>query len=241
MSTRVSNFDWATAILEREYQDWIGIDTTLGNLIRSHITEGGCVLDVGCGKSSPLGAYKTWARYVVGTDIDQQEIRSNRDFHALVASDGARLPFADGLFDLLLSKTAIEHMRAPEDFFKGVHRVLKPGGVFIWATSNLDSLPIRVSQVTPLALHRWVYQRLFGKNLQIEQFPTLYRANTEATVDRQLAAAGFRKLALHKASWPLYFAFNRLVFRLALPLHRWLDRAGVPLLQVHLIGVYQKP
>jgi ubiquinone/menaquinone biosynthesis C-methylase UbiE len=237
----MNNYTWASKVLELQYPDWAGIDDILADAIRTHFPAGGVVLDVGCGKSSPVTGYRRQARLIVGTDIDLGEIASNHDFDALVASDGARLPFADGRFDLLLSKTAIEHMAHPDEFFAGVHRVLKPGGVFIWATSNLHSLPILVSRFTPIGIHRWVYRRLFGKSLQIEQFPTLYRANTERVADRQLVASGFRKLSLRKASWPLYFAVSRPVFRLMLPVHRWLDRAGLQLLQVHLIGVYQKP
>jgi len=239
MST--NNYTWATKILEEQYPEWNGIDDMLAEAIRTHFPAGGFVLDVGCGKSSPVTAYKRQARLIVGTDIDFAEIASNHDFDALVASDGASLPFGEKTFDLLLSKTAIEHMREPEQFFAAVHRVLKPGGVFIWATSNLQSLPILVSRLTPIGLHRWVYRRLFGKSLHIEQFPTLYRSNTEQVADRQLVAGGFRKLSLRKASWPLYFAFSRPLFRLMLPVHRWLDGAGLQLLQVHLIGVYQKP
>jgi ubiquinone/menaquinone biosynthesis C-methylase UbiE len=237
----LNNYLWATALLKAGYPDWRGIDEILGDAVRSYFPAGGVVLDVGCGKSSPVALYRSKARLTVGTDIDLGEIQSNHEFDALVASDGARLPFADGRFDLLLSKTAIEHMALPDEFFAGVHRVLKSGGVFIWATSNRQALPILVSRLTPLGLHRWIYRRLFGKSLQIEQFPTLYRANTERVIDRQLVSAGFRKLALRKASWPAYFAFSRPVFRLMLPVHRWLDRAGLQLLQVHLIGVYQKP
>jgi ubiquinone/menaquinone biosynthesis C-methylase UbiE len=236
----VDNYTWATTILAKRYPGWSGIDDILAEAIRTHFPAGGFVLDVGCGKSSPVAQYKSRARFTVGTDIDRSEIEGNHDFHALVASDGAKLPFAGNTFDLLLSKTAIEHMEEPEQFFAGVHRVLKPGGVFIWATSNLRSLPILVSRFTPLGVHRWVYRRLFGKSLHIEQFPTRYRANTERVVNRQLAAAGFEKLALRRASWPMYFAFSRPLFRAMLPVHRWSDRVGSQLLQVHLIGVYRK-
>ncbi len=148
--------------------------------------------------------------------------------------------FKAGTFDLVLSKTAIEHMAAPEEFFAGVHYVLKPGGVFIWATSNLQSLPILASRMTPLGLHRWVYRHIFGKQLAIEQFPVYYRANTERAIERQLVAAGFERVVLYKTSWPCYFAFNRPLFSLMLPIHRWVDGVGSDLLRVHLTGVYRK-
>ena len=196
----VNNYTWATTILEKRYPEWSGIDDILAEAIRTHFPAGGLVLDVSCGRSSPVTAYKRRARLIVGTDIDLGEIASTGGFDALVAADGASLPFADGRFDLLLSKTAIEHMALPDEFFAGVHRVLKPGGVFIWATSNLRSLPILISRLTPIAVQRWVYRRLFGKSLAIEQFPTLYRANTEEAADRQLIAGGFRRLSLRKAS-----------------------------------------
>src|SRR5207247_3124548 len=96
-------------------------------------------------------------------------------------------------------------MREPAAFFADVNRVLKPGGVFIWATSNLRSLPILVSRFTPLGVHRWVYRRLFGKTLHIEQFPTHYRANTDRVVDRQLADAGLEKVSQSLARWREYF------------------------------------
>jgi SAM-dependent methyltransferase len=240
MTEDATNYEWAGRMLAREYPDWTGIDAILAEAIRVHFPVGGLVVDVGCGKSSPLAAYKMKARFMVGTDLDRDEIKGNRAFHALVAADGAKLPFAGGTCDLLLSKTAIEHMEDPEAFFVAVYQVLKPGGVFIWATSNLKSWPIVISRFTPLGLHRWVYRRLFGRTLSIEQFPTHYRANSEPVVDRQLAAAGFQRLMLCRASWPMYFAVSRPLFRLMLPIHRWLDRAGRQWLQVHLIGVYRK-
>jgi len=112
--------------------------------------------------------------------------------------------------------------------------------VFIWATSNLNSLPILASSLTPLAVHKWVYRRVFGDKLDFDQFPTYYRANTKKALDQQLVQAGLTRVALYTTSWPQYFAFSRLLFRLFLPIHRLGDRLGLQVLQPHLIGVYRK-
>ena len=235
-----SNYRWAVEMLETRYSAWTGIDDILADALRTYVPPCGRILDVGCGKSSPVAEHKDDARLLVGADIDVDEIKSNRECDVLVAADGAQLPFGAGRFDLLLSKTAIEHMQRPEEFFASASRVLKPGGVFIWATSNLRSLPVLASRLTPLGVHRWVYRRLFGTDLSFDQFPTYYRANTETILDRQLAVAGFERLAMYRASWPLYFAFSRALFRAMLPVHRWTDRTGTQWLQVHLIGVHRK-
>lgn len=236
----LSNFEWAAQQVAERYPRWTGINEAIDAALDRHVTPGSRVLDVGCGRNSPLEAYATRPSLMVGSDIDVDELARTDDFTSRVACDGARLPFAAAAFDLVLSKTAIEHMAAPQEFFAGVHRVLKPGGVFIWATSNLRSLPILASRVTPLGLHRWVYRHIFGKQLAIEQFPVYYRANTEPALERQLVASGFERVVLSKTSWPCYFAFNRPLFSLMLPVHRWIDAAGSQLLRVHLVGVYRK-
>jgi ubiquinone/menaquinone biosynthesis C-methylase UbiE len=236
----INNYEWATQQVAKRYPRWLGIDEVVASALDRYLPEGGTALDVGCGRNSPLRGRADRLRLAVGSDIDLDELRQTDDFKARVGCDGACLPFAPDTFDLVLSKTAIEHMADPQGFFVGVHRVLRPGGVFIWATSNLSSLPIVASRMTPLALHRWVYRHIFGNQLAIEQFPVYYRANTEAALDRQLDAAGFERVALHKTSWPCYFAFSRPLFSVMLPVHRWIDGAGLDLLRVHIIGVSRK-
>jgi ubiquinone/menaquinone biosynthesis C-methylase UbiE len=235
-----SNYEWAAQQVAERYPTWVGIDQVFESALEQYLPVGGAALDVGCGRNSPLRGRRDRLRLMVGSDLDVDELRQTGDFAARVGCDGARLPFTPNTFDLVLSKTAIEHMADPQAFFAGVHRVLKPGGVFIWATSNLRSLPIQASRLTPVGVHQWVYRHIFGQALAIEQFPVYYRANTEATLDRQLNAAGFERLALHKTSWPCYFAFNRPLFSLMLPVHRWIDDAGLELLRVHLVGVSRK-
>lgn len=235
-----SNYRWATAEMRERYPSWVGIDHLVADALAAHIPAGGAVLEVGCGRRSPVGGFGTRAALTVGTDIDREDIAHNRDLKALVVSDGASLPFAAGTFDLVFSKTAIEHMRRPEEFFAGVSRALKPGGIFVWATSNVRSLPVLASRLTPLGIHRLVYRRLFGGAAAPEVFPTYYRANTPRAIERQLAAAGLERIALHQVSWPYYFAFSRPLFRAMLPVHRWTDRAGLHWLHVHLVGIHRK-
>jgi SAM-dependent methyltransferase len=238
-----ANYTWADGILKKSYPSWVGIDKIFYDAIHSCLPANSArpiILDVGCGKNSPLAEHGKGVFYSVGMDLALDEIRANGDLDDLIVADGAALPFGSGAFDIIISKTAIEHMKDPAQFFEDVCRILKPGGRFVWATSNIRSVPIVVSYLTPIIVHKWVYKKLFGNELALEQFPTYYRANTQRKIERKLASAGFAKIAIYKSNWPQYFAFCRWLFRIMIPVHRWMDRLGLQILQVHLIGIYQK-
>jgi SAM-dependent methyltransferase len=48
---------------------------------------------------------------------------------------GRELPFPDGQFDVVWSNSCLEHVRHPRLTVEHVHRVLRPGGVFV---SSID-------------------------------------------------------------------------------------------------------
>lgn len=238
---KTDNITWANSLIKREYPSWVGIDNIIDTFIQECLIPRGVVLDIGCGKRSPVAKYRNGLGLLVGVDLEFQDLKENMDIEALVIADGANgLPFPCNSFDLIFSKTVIEHLADPLSFFCEVYRLLKPSGRFVLATSNLHSLPIFLSFVTPLAVHRWVYQRIFGKRLNFDQFPVYYRANTKRTLDWQLVRAGFVKVVLSSASWPQYFAVNRVLFRLLLRVHRLSDQLGSEILQPHLLAIYRK-
>ena len=67
-------------------------------------------------------------------------------------------PFPDNHFDLIFSKSVIEHLREPDFLFEEVHRVLKPGGTFVcltpsWKHSYREQFYIDHTHVTPFTRH----------------------------------------------------------------------------------------
>ena len=55
-------------------------------------------------------------------------------------ADARRLPFADGAFDLVVANQLLPWLPQPGETFSEVARVLRPGGVFAFATLGPDSL-----------------------------------------------------------------------------------------------------
>jgi malonyl-CoA O-methyltransferase len=57
-----------------------------------------------------------------------------------VQADARRLPFANGAFDLVVANQLLPWLPEPDPAFAEVARVLRPGGVFAFATLGPDSL-----------------------------------------------------------------------------------------------------
>jgi SAM-dependent methyltransferase len=103
--------------------------------------EGKRVLDIGCG-SGGITLHlveKHSAGQATGFDVELPVIKNARRRAAERGLSGktdfvqalpGRLPFADGLFDLVFSKDALLHVPDKDALFADIFRVLKPGGVF---------------------------------------------------------------------------------------------------------------
>jgi SAM-dependent methyltransferase len=100
------------------------------------------VLDLGCGAGDSYRAFSAGRDDVrwVGLDImDSQEVRLRpRRRLPFCAFDGVRIPLRDSVVDIVYSRQVFEHVRHPQALIKEVHRVLRPGGVFVGSTSHLE-------------------------------------------------------------------------------------------------------
>jgi 2-polyprenyl-3-methyl-5-hydroxy-6-metoxy-1,4-benzoquinol methylase len=107
------------------------------------------VLDVGCAdgrlltwyrSSMPAREIDTW-----GIDISEAAVAQARaNGHQAVAGRfevDTALP--NGSFDLIVASHVIEHVADPIAFAKRAAELLRPGGLFMFATPNVDSFDVR--------------------------------------------------------------------------------------------------
>ncbi len=89
------------------------------------------LLDLGCGAGGVLERLgPELGRQPVGVDLNQQLLRQARAGAGhLVRADGARLPFADGVFDFVLLRLVLRHAPARVQLVDEAARVLAAGGV----------------------------------------------------------------------------------------------------------------
>ncbi len=157
--------------------------------ILSHLHAGADVLEVGAGAGIvPHMNFRGMARRVCGIDVDPR-VRENPMLDEGRVSDAGRVPYPDCSFDLVFTDNVAEHLSDPLAVFGEVHRVLRPGGVFLIKTPNKTHYMPLIARLTPHRFHQFI-NKLRGRAEQ-DTFPTLYRANT---------ASDIRKLAV--GYWP---------------------------------------
>jgi SAM-dependent methyltransferase len=123
------------------------------------------LLDVGCGLGMQAArlSLRGWKAY--GIDASDQMLRLGQyRFHAvhkrvrLTRGIAESLPFRSGSFDVVMCQGAMDHFADKDRFVSEVARVLKPGGHFVVALANYESISCRIGQ----ALHD------LGRALRVE-------------------------------------------------------------------------
>jgi len=94
------------------------------------------LLEVGCGMGTDLLQFARGGARCVGIDLTPRSVEITRHRFRLYAanadfmiSDGERLPFRDGSFDVVYSNGVLHHTPDTAGAIRELHRVLRPGGV----------------------------------------------------------------------------------------------------------------
>ena len=123
------------------------------------------VLDIGCGRSAPeLRRLPADGICRVGVDVVESFDASSEQSLHLLKSDCVRLPFADSTFDLVISGSVLEHLRAPRKMLSEVHRVLVPGGRFVFLVPNFYSYVSLGAYLIPNSMHPWLVRMMTGRS-----------------------------------------------------------------------------
>jgi SAM-dependent methyltransferase len=160
-------------------------------LILSLIQKQHTVLDVGAGAGIyDYTRFRGRVAQLCGIDPDPRVLDNiHLDEARLGAADA--IPYPDGTFDLAFAWNVVEHLATPEDVFREVARVMKPGGVFVIKTPNIWHYVALASRMLPHSLHDLIISRIFRKT-SADIFPTHYRCNSERRIRRLASATGFR-------------------------------------------------
>tara|TARA_A100001035_G_C27787074_1_gene505020 strand:- start:4485 stop:5180 length:696 start_codon:yes stop_codon:yes gene_type:complete len=100
------------------------------------VENNGRLLDLGCGRGEFLNSFIKSG--FEGYGIDQSDIAKKHcpDAKIVVGDLEEILPFEDSFFDVVYSKSLVEHFYYPEKILREVYRILKPGGIIITMTPN---------------------------------------------------------------------------------------------------------
>ena len=94
------------------------------------LSESSVALDLGCGSGLHRSVCERAGFNWVGVDYGHP--------HAPILGDGHALPFKSECVDFVLSIAVLEHLQHPAVAMKEVHRILKPGRLFIGTVAFLE-------------------------------------------------------------------------------------------------------
>jgi SAM-dependent methyltransferase len=182
--------------------------------VENHLQPEHTLLDAGCGRTAPiLSKYRGKARRLIGVDLVQfsPAARGLELYHG----DLGAMPLEDGSVDLVMARSVMEHVTDPARVYAEVHRVLKPGGHFVFLTANLWDYASIIAAAIPNRFHPWIVSKTEGRE-EHDVFPVAYRTNTRIAIDRWAKQAGFETVEFrYLGQYPSYFMFNGLLFLLA--------------------------
>lgn len=99
---------------------------------RFEMKKGDLLLDIGCGRGEFLKCFIEMG--IQGSAVDQSDVAlrycPEADIQISDIED-AGIPYPDNYFDVVYSKSVIEHFYYPERMASEMYRVLKPGGIAI--------------------------------------------------------------------------------------------------------------
>jgi SAM-dependent methyltransferase len=198
------------------------------------------LLDAGCGPDFPLlHRYASRVAFAAGVDLVEPTDTTPAG-SCVVRGDLVALPFAKASFDLVVSRSVVEHLPQPLAVFRELNRVLKPGGKLVFTTPNRLYYSSIVARAVP---YRWkdAYMHwVFGTH-HYDHFPVYYRANTRPALRRIAAAAGFRLEAVQAVRhFPYYFLFSPMLFRLGM-IYDWIvTGVGIDAMQSNWLVVMER-
>ena len=104
------------------------------------LEEGMKLLELGCGRGEFLNNFKDLGLDVIGVDISPEAVTFENGLDVKLCDvENEKLPFDDNTFDVIYSKSFIEHLYYPEKYLEEAYRVLKPNGILLTLVPDWES------------------------------------------------------------------------------------------------------
>ena len=149
----------------------------------------------------------------------------------------------DESYDLVVADYVMEHVEHPRLMLREIHRVLRPGGHFVFRTPNIYHYVSIISRFTPHLFHL----ATANKARQMDEdandpYPTFYRFNSRRSMRSIAKQASMREVELRMVEkQPSYLQFNSLAYRGGVAYERLVNSTNALAgMRVNIFGVLAK-
>jgi SAM-dependent methyltransferase len=129
-----SQRDYVDVVYNEKDRPLTGYPSKLARYLfdRFNVKKGDKFLDIGCGRGEFLRGFIDCGVLGHGVDLSRTAERYCPEAELRTADlENEQLPYPDNHFDVIYSKSVIEHFYYPEKLVQEMFRVLKPGGLAI--------------------------------------------------------------------------------------------------------------
>jgi ubiquinone/menaquinone biosynthesis C-methylase UbiE len=180
------------------------------NWIKESLKKDSVWIDAGCGSNSLTDEFSIYSKS--GTGIDMTVHPELKNAGKFIKSDLANLPLENESIDVIVSNMVVEHLAEPHNALAEFYRILKPGGDFIFRTTNRYYPTQFFGHLFSKKTKDRIINRVFGVESH-DIFSTHYKLNSLKKIKKTLPAEGFSIYRL-EAIEDLHL-FNKLVFRVS--------------------------
>lgn len=203
-------------------------------------------LDLGCGHQllSPWRFteeknFISNCKMVLGIDYDLHSLKKHATIPYKIRGEASNLPFKKNSFDLITSNMVVEHFDNPDEQFREIYSLLKPGGFFIFHTPNVFGYPTATARLLPEKWKNTLIYLLEGRKEE-DVFATYYKINSESRIRALAQETGF---TVQKIRMIVTTAESAAIFPLAILELLWIKALMTkPLksLRTNIIAILQK-
>lgn len=130
-----------------------GLHDFLDPILKRYALRGGRAIDLGAGSGALAVRLRDMGYEVIAVDMNSERYKADIPFIQLNLNNPDFSPLRNGAFDFVTAVEVIEHLESPIAFLRHIPSLLKPDGVALITTPNMDNAPSRFRFLLTGKLH----------------------------------------------------------------------------------------
>jgi SAM-dependent methyltransferase len=164
-----------------------GLHDFLDPILKRYALRGGCAIDLGAGSGALAVRLRELGFEVIAVDINNERFKADIPFVQLNLNNPDFSSLGGRVFDFVTAVEVIEHLESPITFLRNIRSLLKPDGIVLITTPNMDNAPSRFRFLLTGKLH------MMDKEVPNHISPIFY----DLFVRQYLPRAGLRLVEHH--------------------------------------------